>query len=185
LLQRLRGEEPGAWRRLLDLYGPTVQEWCRQAGLSREDAADVAQESFQSVARHIVDFRRDRPGDSFRGWLWTITRHKILDQMRRNQGQVKAVGGSSAQERLLQVPGDNPDESYPQQGAALQDLYRRALRLIQTEFEERTWRAFWRLAVEGQLPAEVAGALGMSRGAVYVAKSRVLKRLRDEFAELL
>src|SRR5689334_12828518 len=92
LLERLRGGETGAWDRLAELYGATVYVWCRRAGVSEADAPDVSQEVFSAVARHIADFRRERPGDSFRGWLWTITRNKVRDHRRRHAGQARAAG---------------------------------------------------------------------------------------------
>jgi RNA polymerase sigma-70 factor (ECF subfamily) len=182
LLERLQGHDADAWRRLTGLYGPTVYAWCRRAHLSPEDAADVGQEVFQAVARHISDFRRRRPGDSFTAWLWTITHNKLRDHWRRCAGRVAAEGGSAAQEQLLEVPEDASGEADP---AAVAEetgtIYRRALELIQNEFEERTWKAFWQVAVDGRPVADVAAALNLSPGAVYIAKSRVLKRLRQEF----
>jgi len=95
LLERLRSPaDAAAWWRLLELYGPTVEGWCRRAGLSAEDAADVRQEVFQEVARRISEFRRDRPGDSFRGWLYTTTRRRVLDHRRRAARQPRATGGT-------------------------------------------------------------------------------------------
>jgi RNA polymerase sigma-70 factor, ECF subfamily len=185
LLERLRSPNDGAaWDRLLGLYSPTVEGWCRRAGLSAEDAADVRQEVFQEVARRITAFRRDRAGDSFRGWLYTTTRRRLLDHRRRAARQPRASGGTDAQERLLELPDQEPPESE----AALADaqaLRERCVRLIRSEFEERTWLAFWRMTVDGQVAAEVSAELGMSPGAVYIAKSRVLKRLREEFAHVL
>src|SRR5262249_3854170 len=75
LLQRARGHEPDAWTRIVGLYGPLVRTWARRAGLGAEDADDVAQEVFASAAAHLADFRRDRAGDTFRGWLRVITRN--------------------------------------------------------------------------------------------------------------
>src|SRR5262245_64357028 len=92
LLERLRAGQPGAWERLARLYGETVYGWCRRAGVPEADAADVSQEVFAAVARHIDDFRRERPGDSFRGWLWTITRNKVRDHFRRRAEQARAAG---------------------------------------------------------------------------------------------
>jgi RNA polymerase sigma-70 factor (ECF subfamily) len=186
LLQRLRGGEPEAWQRLLHLYEPLVRQWGRLAGLSAEDAADVAQEVFQAVARHVADFRRERPGDSFRGWLWTIVHNKIRDLLRRRRHSVQAAGGTSAQEQLARLPDpDSLDADPPPPAAEARSLCQRALALLQSEFEERTWRAFWMTAVEDRRPADVAAALGVSVGAVYIARSRVLRRLREEFGELL
>jgi RNA polymerase sigma-70 factor (ECF subfamily) len=186
LLQRLQSREAAAWHRLAQLYGPIVYGWCRRAGLMPEDAGDVVQEVFQAVARSIGDFRRRRPGDSFAAWLRTITHNKVRDHWRRCARKVPAAGGTTAHERLLQVPAEASAES---EGAEAADegkrLYRRALDLIQAEFEEHTWQAFWQLTVVGRPSAEVAAEQGMSLGAVYIAKSRVLKRLRQEFADLV
>ena len=82
LLDRVRGRDPAAWQRLVHLYGPLVQTWCRHWGVTGPDAEDVAQEVFQAVAAGVGEFRRDRPGDTFRGWLKGIVRHKLLDHLR-------------------------------------------------------------------------------------------------------
>jgi RNA polymerase sigma-70 factor (ECF subfamily) len=187
LLERLRCQDDPAWTRLVALYGPTVLGWCRHAGLSADDAEDVHQEVFRTVARSIGEFRRDRPGDSFRGWLWTVTRRKVIDHQRQRAGQVEAAGGSTALARLAQVPevGDLSETDRGGLSAEAAAVYQRALALIRDGFSESTWRAFWAVAVEGRPAADVAGTLGMSVGAVYIAKSRVLARLREEFADLL
>jgi RNA polymerase sigma-70 factor (ECF subfamily) len=185
LLARLRVGQPGAWERLAWLYGETVYAWCRRAGVPEADAADVSQEVFAAVARRLADFRRDRPGDSFRGWLWTITRNKVRDHWRRRRDQDRATGGTTAQELMNEVPEDAPPDAEASGEGEPGALYRRALELIQSEFEERTWRAFLMVTVEARLPAEVAAELGTTPGAVYIAKSRVLKRLREEFGDLI
>src|SRR5438105_4437335 len=97
LLQRVQGNQPRAWEQLVDLYAPLVYHWCRRAGLGSEDTADVFQEVFRAVAEHVAAFRRDRPGDTFRGWLRTITRNKLRDHFRRRQDQPRAHGGTDAQ----------------------------------------------------------------------------------------
>jgi RNA polymerase sigma-70 factor, ECF subfamily len=186
LLARVRAQDQRAWQWLVSLYAPLVYRWCRGSGLQAADAADVGQEVFRTVARKIVDFRRDRPQDSFRAWLRTIARTKVLDHLRRSRNEPRGQGGSDAQTLLQQVPADSTGD-----GGGTADaedrvlLYGRAVELIRGDFEERTWRAFWRVVVDGQAPADVAGELGMSRDAVYHAKARVLSRLRSEFADLL
>jgi RNA polymerase sigma-70 factor (ECF subfamily) len=142
----------------------------------------VGQEVFQAVARKITDFRREGPSATFRGWLHTITRHKILDHLRRQRRKVNGTGGPEAQERLLQVPSEDYEED---EAAETTLLYHRALELLRREFEERTWQAFWRVTISDQTPADVAVGLGMTINAVYLAKCRVLRRLREEFADLL
>jgi RNA polymerase sigma-70 factor (ECF subfamily) len=184
LLGRLRAREPDAWRRLTALYGPVVYSWCRRAGLGPDDAADVGQEVFLAVSSGLAGFRRDRSGDTFGGWLRGITRNKLRDHWRHRGGQPAAAGGTTAQQRFQQVaePGDaDTGDADPEAGSQ----FRHAFERIRGEFSERTWQAFWRVVVEGRDAAEVARQLGMSRGAVYIAKSRVLRRFRDEFGDLL
>lgn len=183
LLQRVQqGDDQEAWRRLVHLYGPLVYQWCRRWELQSEDAADIFQDVFQAVAAQIAGFRRQRPGDSFRGWLWTITRNKIGDHFRRRSRQPSADGGSAAQQRLLSLPEEPPLEA--DGPGSTSALVQRALELIRPEFEDRTWRAFWRVAVDGHAPREVASELGVTADAIRMAKSRVLRRLRAELEGL-
>jgi RNA polymerase sigma-70 factor (ECF subfamily) len=185
LLEGIKDLQHDAWMRLTDLYGPVVYWYCRHAGLAPEDAADLAQEVFAAVAAHISEFRRDRPGDSFRSWLWTIMRNKIRDYFRRESGRAKAAGGTAAHQRIMRLP--EPTEAEVEQssseGSSL--LSHRAVKLVRVGFEDQTWQAFWRTAVEGQTPAGVAEDLGMTLHAVYKAKSRVLCRLRQECGDLI
>jgi RNA polymerase sigma-70 factor (ECF subfamily) len=185
LLARVRAREADAWGRLVDLYAPLVYHWCGRCGLSAEDMADVFQEVFRSVAEHVGDFRRDRAGDSFRGWLRTITRNKVRDHFRRQHGQPAAVGGSEAQLRLLAVPDQALDEPDPSEDDLVGQQVRQTLEALRGEFEERTWQAFWKVQIENQAPRDVALELGMTQAAVRKAKYRVLGRLREELEDLL
>jgi RNA polymerase sigma-70 factor (ECF subfamily) len=184
LLARVQADEPQAWERLVNLYAPLVLHWCRGSGLQNQDVADIFQEVFQAVAEHVRHFRKERKGDTFRGWLRRITQNKVRDHFRRLGREVRGVGGSSAQERLAQHPGPQPAEDPRPADEAERSLFARALDLIRSEFEVRTWTAFWRTAVEGQSAGDVAADLSMSPGAVRVAKSRVLRRLREELGDL-
>lgn len=183
LLARLHANEPAAWDRLVALYAPLVWHWCRKMKLPQQEVADVFQEVFQSVATHMHRFRGDRPADTFRGWLRTITTNKILDHYRAKKRQPAATGGSEAQAWWAQIPEVLIAEDAPDETKLCHELFQKALRLIQSEFEERTWRAFWRVVVDGQSPQEVAQELAMSAGAVRVAKCRVLHRLRQELGD--
>src|SRR5207253_3239494 len=111
LLARLRENDPEAWRRLVGLYGPLVLHWGRRAGLGGADAADLLQDVFRAVSGAIGRFRRDRPADTFRGWLWSIARNKLRDHFRDREKRPVATGGSEAHARLTQVPEDEPDSS--------------------------------------------------------------------------
>lgn len=179
LIVRAVRQDQDAWRRLAQLYSPAVYQWSRSCGLSADDAADAVQEVFRSVARSIDQFRREQPGQSFRGWLWRITRNKIHDHYRRQQRTPQAVGGSDAWQAMQQLPESLPPASST---ATLGPLVRRLLTVLQAEFEPSTYRAFWRMAVDGQSAAAVAQELNLSRQAVRQAKYRVLKRLRAELA---
>lgn len=185
LLERLKLHSPEAWRRLVHLFGPLVYQWCRRHGLQAADATDVGQEVFRSVACGIGRFRREQPADTFQGWLWTITRSKIAENWRQQRRQPQAPGGSTAQTRLADLAAAEPAELPAAEPEIGSSLYHRGLQLIRGEFAQRTWKAFWRVAVDGCSPADVAEETGLSVNSVYLAKSRVLHRLRRELGDLL
>ena len=189
LLCGVRAGGPDAWQRLVGLYGPMIYHWTRQHGFDESAAADVVQEVFVAVHRKVGDFRRDRPGDTFRGWIRRITVNKIRDTARRRRNLPVAIGGSAAHHRLQQIEDDahsNPAniEAVDRQGE-VHWLYQRALDLIKNQFETTTWEAFWMVTVDGRQPADVMADLQISRNAVYIAKSRVLSRLRAEFDDVI
>jgi RNA polymerase sigma-70 factor (ECF subfamily) len=186
LLMRLKARDAAAWNRLVMLYAPLVHYWCHRLDLPDQDAADVLQEVFQAVSSHIASFRKERPDDSFRGWLRVITHNKVYDYFRRTGREAQAVGGTEANLRLAQLPA--LEETVDEDGAERQvhrRVIHRALELIRCEFTSRTWQAFWRVVVDGQRAPDVADELDMRPGAVRVAKSRVLRRLRQELGESL
>lgn len=186
LLDELRSGRAEAWERFVRLYSPVVYRWCRRSGLGGEDAADVLQEVLASVMRHLVEFRREKARDSFTSWLAAITRNKVRDHFRRRHGKAQARGGSTAQQQIAEIP-DVPEpsrESIRPDAQSAAWLSRGVLESIRAEFEDRTWHAFWRTVVDGQTPASVAADLHMSTAAIYMAKSRVLRRLRRAMVEL-
>jgi RNA polymerase sigma-70 factor, ECF subfamily len=185
LLERVKVDDAAAWQRLVDLYAPLVYRWCRRCDLPEQDAADVFQDVFQAVATHIAGFRKEKEGDTFRGWLRTITRNKVRDHFRKSGREPAGEGGNEAQLRFGALPAEaSPDADDSGDQQADRGLFGRALSLIRSEFEPRTWQAFWLTTVEGRTPSEVSGELDMTAGAVRVAKSRVLHRLRAELGEL-
>jgi len=186
LLLQLRSGRPDAWQRLVRLYGPVIYRWCRRSNLHAEDAADVVQEVLSAIMVHLPDFRRDRPQDSFSGWLATITRNKVREHYRRQHGKAEARGGSTAQHQMAEIPqpAEPSEESIQPDAQSAACLSRRALEMIRAEFKARTWEAFWRVSVGGQLPSDVASELKMSVAAIYKAKSRVFGRFRQVLSEL-
>ncbi len=192
LLAGVRHQDPAAWNRLVDLYAPYVLQWCRRFQLKDEDAADVFQEVFQTVSVKISQFRKSRPGDTFRGWLRTITRNKVHDLYRRRQHEWEAAGGTAVQLQMAGIAADDESLSARLDPAEVTSpeptpealLFQRALAQIRDHLQKNTWDAFWRTTVDGRPATEVAAELGMSPGAVRVAKSRVLHRLRRELGDL-
>ncbi|MCE9608363.1 MAG: sigma-70 family RNA polymerase sigma factor [Planctomycetia bacterium] len=194
LLSRVRRRAPGSWERMSVIYGPLVYQWARRCGLLAEDAADIVQDVFGVLARRMEDYRGE---GKFRGWLWTITRNKVRDHLRRSQDQAVAAGGSTAYRYLQQLSDDEPEPwSVAEERSAAEKsgvapwtpgalgVAARTLELIRAEFEPTTWRAFWIATIEKRTAADTAAALGMTKHAVHQAKYRILRRLREEFDEL-
>jgi RNA polymerase sigma-70 factor (ECF subfamily) len=183
LLQRVKQHDPQAWEWLTKSFGPIVFGWARQCGLQESDAADVAQETFQAVAERVDSFERRNPNDSFRGWLWTITRNKVHDHFRRLAARPAAAGGTEAHLALQQIPDAFLDTTSTASGPSQSsDMVRCALELIRDDFEPNTWQAFWRSTIDGHSTAEIARDLNMQLSAVRQAKYRVLQRLRREIS---
>jgi RNA polymerase sigma-70 factor, ECF subfamily len=189
LLQQARAGDQNAWRQLFRLYTPLVCHWCRKRGVQGADVDDILQEVFQAAAKALPDFRRDRPGDSFRGWLRGITRHKVLAFHRRRGSQPQAEGGSEMGRRLEAqadsdagiAPLDSSEEA--DDSKLLHDLFRTVVEMVRMEFEERTWVAFWRTVIDGQRPVDVAAELSISPAAVRMAKCRVVRRVREQLGD--
>lgn len=183
LLDRARHDDAQAWDQLVSLYAPLLYYWCRRSNLVSQDIPDVVQDVFHSVARGLQGFRSDRDRGTFRGWLRVITRNKINDRLRRNRYEPAAAGGTEAQQQLLQV-ADCPLDSDADPPTEELALFHRALELIRDDFHANTWQAFWKVVVESKSPADVADELSMTPGAVRVAKSRVLHRLRQRLGDV-
>jgi RNA polymerase sigma-70 factor (ECF subfamily) len=186
LLERARApvRDEVAWDRLVKLYQPLVRFWCGRSGVPASDVDDLVQEVFAAVARGLAGFRRDRPGDTFRGWLKAVARNQVLLYVRRNRGRSYAEGGSEAHRRMQEasIEWDDPSEG---EQVEIGQLYGQAIEQVRQGFEEPTWRAFWLSAVEGRPTAALVEDLGMSAAAIRQAKSRVLRRIKEELGELL
>jgi RNA polymerase sigma-70 factor (ECF subfamily) len=186
LLIRIRdGHDQEAWRQFVQLYAPVVYAFARKRGLQDADAADLMQDVMRSVARSAGRLNYDPSRGTFRGWLYTVARNKVFNFLDRGRHRAdKGSGDSGAHERLEEVPepewglAASWDEEYERNLAGL------AMRRVRPEVQPATWDAFWRTAVQGQSAKEAGDALGMAPGAVYVARSRVMARLRDEVRRL-
>jgi RNA polymerase sigma-70 factor (ECF subfamily) len=170
------------WRRLLDVYGPLLRRWLTRAGVAASDHDDLAQEVLAVVVEKVAGFERRGPG-AFRGWLRRILANRVGDHIRRDQG--RAAGGSDALARLDELA--DPDSPLSRLWDREHDAFlaARAMGRVRPDFTDVTWEAFARQARDGRPAREVAGELGISVNAVLVAKSRVLRRLREELAGLV
>jgi RNA polymerase sigma-70 factor (ECF subfamily) len=180
LLERLR--RPGdadAWVRFVELYTPLLYFWALRVGLRGQDAEDLVQDVFVTLVRKLPEFRPE-PGGSFRAWLRTVAVNRYRDALRRKAAVPAAAGGQD----LDEVPE-------PQAASGLweaeyrQHVVGRAVQIMHSDFEPATWQACWAVVVEGKAPAQVATELGLTVAAVYAARARVLRRLRQELADLL
>jgi len=180
LLERVRDPaNQEAWGRFVQLYTPLLYRWAGQAGVRDQDAADLVQEVFVTLLHKLPQFRYDRDG-SFRAWLRTVLRNKWQEiQRRRLPAPMDARAGP-----LAELP-DRVDNDQLDGVAYREYLVQRALELVQGDFEPTTWRAWQEFAVAGRPAAEVARELGITPHAVYLAKARVLRRLRQEIDGLL
>ncbi len=185
LLLRLRDPaDDRAWVEFTDLYGPLIRRVARRGGLQDADAADLEQEVFRAVAGAIGRYDPDRARGSFRGWLLRIARNLLLNLLAAQRRRPMAGGGTDAAALLAAQPDPSAEDS-----AFFETEYRRrtfewAATQVREEFRTPTWQAFWRTAVDGEEAAAVAADLGLSVGAVYVARSRVLARLRCKVEEV-
>jgi RNA polymerase sigma-70 factor (ECF subfamily) len=179
LLQRLRPGEHQAWQRFTELYTPLLYYWARHRGLQSQDAADLVQEVFTTLVEKLPEFSYDEH-KSFRGWLRTVLLNKWRDLQRR-----RCEAALDPHHHLfgaLEAPDETDTLS---QTEYAQFVIRRALQIMRTDFEPTTWKACWEYVAMDRPAAEVAAELGIKVAAVYIAKSRVLRRLRQDLAELL
>ncbi len=184
LLVRLRDpNDATAWKEFVQLYATIIYGFARKRGLQDADAADLMQEVMRAVSGAMGRLNYDPAKGTFRGWLYSITRNKIYTFLEARTRQARGAGDSNSHQRLEELPNrvgesDEWDKEYERKTFAW------AAERVKHEFKPATWQAFWKTAVDGLNPKDVGQELGMSPGAVYVAKSRVISRLRDEISQL-
>jgi RNA polymerase sigma-70 factor (ECF subfamily) len=185
LLERLKNARPDAsdWRRLQGIYLPLIESWLARVPGLGDEAADLAQEVFIVMVRELPRFERQREG-SFRAWLRQVTVNKVRShRKRRNRTPLVAIDPAEKfLERLADPSGDLAREWDQEHD---RHVFQKLLAIVQPDFNATTWDAFRRFALDDIPAARVAAALGLSVNAVLQAKSRVLKRLREEAGEFL
>ena len=185
LLVRLRdGKDADAWQEFARLYAPVIYGFARKRGLQDADAADLMQDVLRSISNAMGRLDYDPVRGTFRGWLFTITRNKVFNFLDSRRRREQATGDSRMQQRLEQHADADATLSADWEADYQRALAAQAMARVKGEFQSATWAAFIMTAVEGRAPAEVSGHVGLSVGAIYVAKSRVIARLRQEIERL-
>jgi RNA polymerase sigma-70 factor (ECF subfamily) len=180
LLERLRQPaQEQAWARFVELYTPLLFHWARHLGLQEPDAADLVQDVLTSLLQKLPEFTYDRD-KSFRSWLRTVTFNRWRDNCKQRARQPLAGHADT----LAAVPGPDQADAFWDEEYC-RHLVGRALAVMRAEFQESTWRACWEFVTAGKPAAQVARELGITENAVYLAKGRVLRRLRDELQGLM
>lgn len=181
LLNHARAGKQQAWSDLVRLYGPLVAQWCRQYEIQASDSEDVLQEVFIAVSRHLHTYGQSSEVNSFRGWLWTIARSKIMDHLRRRKGAAVSFDANLLNEMITWDFANDRSSSDSRQD--LHVLVAQGLQMVRSDFSERTWEAFWRTVALGEFTSQVGKDLGMKPAAVCMCRARVLRRLRETLDE--
>ena len=185
LLRRAALHDGRAWQELVDLYGPLISTWCRRTGADWHMTADCIQEVFLVLANRLDTFRPTGSSGAFRAWLWSIARNKLIDLFRAANRQPLASGGSTAHLAMQSVAAeqdwmrDEPTEIFD-----VGSLTRRAIEQVRSEFTAQSWTVFERTVVDGIETSIVSKELGVSPSAIRQAKSRILRRLRQQLGDL-
>lgn len=184
LLLRIReSADHEAWGQFVRLYGPLIYRFARKRGLQDADAADLTQVVFEAVAREIQRLDYDANRGSFRGWLFAVTRNQLGKHFERARRIDRPGGEEIERQELAGLPATEEEEAQWNEEYQRQ-LFETACQRIRGEVEDSSWQAFWQTAALGKSAQEVGRELGMSVGAVYTAKSRVLARLKAAVAAL-
>jgi len=185
LLRRAAMHEDRAWQEIVELYGPLISTWCRRSGADWHMTADCIQEVFLVLTNRLDTFRPTGESGAFRAWLWSVSRNKLVDLFRAANRQPLASGGSTAHLALQSIAAeqewlrDEPTEPFD-----VSSLTKRAIEQVRSEFTQQSWSVFERTVVDGIETSIVAKELGLSPSAIRQAKSRILRRLRQQLGDL-
>ncbi|WP_372895106.1 RNA polymerase sigma factor [Stieleria sp.] len=177
LVQVQAGDDPKAWDEFVAVYRPILYRLARRRGLQDADAEDLAQQVLVSIARSIEGWQKRDDSTRFRHWLRRVAKNAILNMLTRGPKE-RAAGSTSVQEFLNQQGNDDSGPARELELEYRREIFFRAAALVKSEIATDSWKVF-ELAVIEDIPIEqVAATLGKSVGAVYAARSRVMKRLR-------
>jgi RNA polymerase sigma-70 factor (ECF subfamily) len=179
LLLRIRdSRDSEAWSQFVEVYAPLIYGYARRHGLQDADAADLVQDVLRTVSSAVRKLNYDSKVGTFRGWLFTVARTRLSDLVSRRETPGRGTGESAMRQLLQNQPAAVAEEEWNTDYE--RRLFAWAAERVRTEVEETTWQAFWQATVDGKSGKEVSAALGMTVAAVYLAKSRVMARLKEQ-----
>ncbi len=187
LLLRLRDiSDAESWSEFVACYAPRIFAWCRRFGLQDSDAFDATQTVLLKLVQNMRKFDYDPSAGKFRSWLQTVAIHVVRDVQRDWESRGRGTGDTQHGDQLHAIAAPDAMESLAAEIEAThhQELLRIASHQVRLRVKPQTWEAYYRTAVEGNLPPTVATDLRITVSEVYVSKSRVLKMLREEVKKL-
>lgn len=185
LLLRLRNsQDHAAWVEFVALYEPVIYRILRRHGLQDADAREVMQDLFLAVSRNIERWEPAKERGSFRGWLRRVCRNLVINWLKRRQLSAAAIGGPDLQSLLAALPATEGPESSEFDREVRRTMFHRAAEQVRSEVHSATWQAFTETCLSGTSAAAAASKLGITPGAIRVAKCRVLARLRSVVANM-
>jgi RNA polymerase sigma-70 factor (ECF subfamily) len=173
-----------AWAEFVDIYAPLIYGYALKQGLQDADAADLTQEVLGKVARSAARLDYDPTRGTFRGWLFRVVRNELADLGAARRRNRPGSGDTAVKRRLEEHPAPTQDEVATWEREYERQLFARACDQVRRDFQESTWQAFWLTAIQGKSGKEVAGVLGLTTAAVYLAKRRVTERLKQQIEYL-
>ena len=188
LLSRLKDwDDRESWEHFYDTYWRLIHRAALKAGLTREEAEDVLQETVIAVARKIAELKYDPARGSFKGWLLTLTQWRVTDQLRRRQRRIARLADDTGKTDLIeQLPDPAVAEAVAQvwDGEWERNLAAVALERVKAQISPRHFQIY-QLYVQREWPiSRVARTLGVSSALIYVTKHRVATLLRKEIRRL-
>src|SRR5262249_45868833 len=179
LLARIKNTgDRQAWSEFVDISAPLIYGFAQKRGLQEADAADLTQEVLGAVAQSAARLEYDPARGTFRGWLFTVVRNELSNFGAARRRHQPGSGDTDLKRRLEQEPAPMADEAAAWESDYERQLFALACEHVRRDFQASTWQAFWRTAIQGASGKKVAGDLGMSTAAVYLAKRRVIARLQ-------
>lgn len=174
LIGRLHDKsDEDAWTEFAQTYEPLILAVARKRGLQHADAVEVAQDVLNRVARSIDKWEPDPSKGTFRAWLYRVTRNLTIDHLRRNRRWHTA----KELDAIDEIPNPTDEESLEFRLEYERQLFKSTAAEVRSSFQEENWQAFWLTSVEGHSIDQVAEQLGITKGKVYVARSRVMNRI--------